>query len=73
VANLESVDRSWAHALFDFVGAQHGREGIRQLLFALRTHGFLEPAVMMAFGVTLDEFDRGFRSFVQTRLAPQMT
>ena len=71
VANLESVDRVWAHAVFDFVGAQYGQDGIRQLLVALRAHGFLEPAVMMAFGVTLDEFDRGFRSFVQTRLAPQ--
>jgi hypothetical protein len=71
VANLDTVDRHWAHAVFDFVGAQHGQEGIRQLLFALRAHAFLEPAVTTAFGVTLDEFDRGFRGFVQTRLAPQ--
>jgi hypothetical protein len=71
VANLDTVDRHWAHAVFDFVGAQYGQEGIRQLLFALRAHAFLEPAVTTAFGVTLDEFDRGFRGFVQTRLAPQ--
>jgi beta-lactamase regulating signal transducer with metallopeptidase domain len=71
VANLDTVDRRWAHAVFDFVGAEHGQEGVRRLLFALRAHAFLEPAVTMAFGVTLDEFDRGFRGFVQTRLAPQ--
>jgi beta-lactamase regulating signal transducer with metallopeptidase domain len=71
VANLDTIDRHWAHAVFDFVGAQRGQDGIRQLLFALRAHASLEPAVMMAFGVTLDEFDRGLRGFVQTRLASQ--
>jgi hypothetical protein len=71
VTNLDTVDRHWAHAVFDFVGVEHGQEGIRRLLFGLRAHAFLEPAVTMAFGVTLDEFDRGFRGFVQTRLVPQ--
>ena len=65
VASL--ADRHWAHALFDFVTAQYGAEGIRQLLFALRAHETLVQAVPMAFGVTLDQFDQGFREFVTLR------
>ena len=61
------ADRQWAHALFDFVAAQYGAEGIRRLLFALRQHETLVQAVPMAFGVTLDQFDQGFRGNVTIR------
>jgi len=65
VASL--ADRHWAHALFDFLMVQYGAEGIRQLLFALRAHETLVQAVPMAFGVTLDQFDQGFRGYVTIR------
>ena len=69
VASLATTDRQWAHALFDFVAIQYGAEGIRQLLFALRARETLEQALPIAFGVTLDQFDEGFRNYVTTRFA----
>jgi beta-lactamase regulating signal transducer with metallopeptidase domain len=63
LANLVATDRHWAHALFDFVAARYEAEGIRRLLFALRSHETLAPAVPMAFGVTLDQFDQEFRTY----------
>jgi len=67
LANLDAPDRPWAHALFDFVVAQHGEEGVRKLLFALRARDTLVQAVPMAFGVTFDRFDQEFRGYVMTR------
>ena len=67
VATIATTDRHWAHAVFDFVAAQHGSEGVRRLLFALRAHETLAPAVPMAFGVTPDQFDQEFRGYVMTR------
>ena len=64
VASLASTDRHWAHAVFDFVAAEHGAEGVRRLLFALRSRETLAQAVPMAFGVTIDQFDRGFQQYV---------
>jgi hypothetical protein len=67
VANLDTTDRHWAHAVFDFVAEQEGEEGIRRLLFALRARETLAAAVPMAFGVTLEQFDQAFRAYVTTR------
>ena len=67
VATRAITDRHWAHAVFDFVAAQYGEEGVRQLLFALRARGTLAQSVAMAFGVTLDEFDGSFRGYVMSR------
>ena len=64
IAVLVNTDRHWAHAVFDFVAAQHGAEGVRRLLFALRAHATLPPAVPMAFGITLDQFEEEFRAYV---------
>ena len=64
VASLDSPDRHWAHALFDFVAARHGTEGVRRLLLALRAQRTLVQAVPKAFAVTLDQFDAQFRSYV---------
>jgi beta-lactamase regulating signal transducer with metallopeptidase domain len=66
LANLVAGDRHWAHALFDFVAAQHEAEGVRRLLFALRSRDTLAPAVPMAFGVTLDQFNQQFRGYLTT-------
>jgi len=67
VASLGPTDRHWAHAVFDFVAAQDGAEGVRRLLFALRAKETLTQAVSMAFDVTPDQFDRTFRGYVTTR------
>jgi len=67
VANLDTTDRHWAHAVFDFVGGQQGEEGIRRLLFALRMRETMALAVPMAFDVTLDQFDEAFRGYATAR------
>jgi hypothetical protein len=67
VAVLVNTDRHWAHAVFDFVAAEHGGEGVRQLLFALRARVTLSEAVSMALGVTLDQFDERFHDYVTAR------
>ena len=67
VASLDAPDRQWAHAVFDFVAAQHGEEGVRRLLFALRAHDTLVQAVPMAFGVPFGEFDQEFGGYVTAR------
>jgi len=67
VARLGPADRHWAHAVFDFVAVEHGAEGIRRLLSALRAHDTLDQAVPTAFGVSLDQFDQDFRDFVAAK------
>lgn len=67
VASLGDKDLHWAHAMFDFVADQHGDEGVRRLLFALRARESLAPAVPMAFGITVEQFDQAFRGYVTNR------
>jgi len=69
VADLDDTDRHWAHAMFDFVAEQNGEEGVRRLLFALRVHSTLAPAVPMAFGETLAQFDDAFRRYLTNRFS----
>ena len=64
IAALVNTDRHWAHAVFDFVAAQDGAEGVRRLLFALRSQQTLPQAVPLAFGVTFEQFEQAFRSYV---------
>jgi hypothetical protein len=64
VAVLVDTDRHWAHAVFDFVAARQGAEGVRRLLFALRAHETVDRAVPMAFGITFEQFEQEFRSYV---------
>ena len=64
VAVLVDTDRHWAHAVFDFVAARQGAEGVRRLLFALRAHETLDRAVPMAFGITFEQFEQEFRGYV---------
>jgi hypothetical protein len=61
---LVNTDRHWAHAMFDFVDAQHGDDGVRRLLLALRAQDTLAQAVSMAFGLTLAQFEEQFRGYV---------
>jgi beta-lactamase regulating signal transducer with metallopeptidase domain len=64
VAVLVDSDRHWAHAVFDFVAARQGAEGVRRLLFALRAHETVDRAVPMAFGITFEQFEQEFRGYV---------
>jgi hypothetical protein len=65
--SLAGSDRHWAHALFDFVAAEYGAEGIRRYLFVLRTRSGPTDAIPVAFGVSLGDFNRAFRAYVATR------
>jgi hypothetical protein len=67
VAALDDDSRHWAHAVFDYVAAEQGTEGVRRLVFALRAHETLWQAIPAAFGVGVDRFDGGFRDFVTAR------
>jgi hypothetical protein len=61
------LDRVWGHAMFDFVAAEYGSQGLRRYLTILRNIASPVEAVRMAFGVTRDDFDRAFRTFARTR------
>ena len=67
LASLSEADRHWGHVLFDFVAAQHGAEGIRRYLFALRARPRPTEAIPVAFGGTLDTFERAFNAYVVAR------
>ncbi|HEV8393558.1 MAG TPA: M56 family metallopeptidase [Vicinamibacterales bacterium] len=71
VAALDDDSPHWAHAVFDYVAAEQGAEGIRRLVFALRSHDTLRQAIPEAFGVGVDQFDRGFLDFVAARFTPR--
>ena len=72
VATLESNGRNWAHAVFDYVAAEHGgADGVLRLLFALRSQATMVQAIPMAFGLTVDQFDQGFRDYVGVRFGPR--
>jgi hypothetical protein len=55
----------WAHAVFDFVAAEYGTQGLRQYLAALRTGS---DSTRVAFGVAATDFDQAFQVFVRRRL-----
>jgi len=68
VTTLEGNGRNWSHAVFDYVAAEHGgTDGVLRLLFALRSQTTIAQAVPMAFGITVDQFDQGFRTYVELR------
>ncbi len=60
------------HAVFEFIEARYGKEGIRQFLFALRKSviGGGEDAYEEAFKMTPDEFDQAFERYLKERFKP---
>ncbi len=60
------------HAVFEFVEARWGKEGIRQFLFALRKSviGGGEDAYDEAFRMKPDEFDQAFERYLKERFKP---
>src|SRR5690606_23267093 len=61
------------HAVFEFVEARWGEEGIRQFLFSLRKSvigGGDDDAYREAFGLSPDEFDEAFDRYLRDRFKP---
>ena len=60
------------HAVFEFIEAKYGKEGIRQFLFALRKSviGGGEDAYEEAFRMKPDEFDQAFERYLKERFKP---
>ncbi len=60
------------HAVFDFIEAKFGKEGIRQFLFALRKSaiGGGEDAYEEGLRMKKDEFDQAFERYLKERFKP---
>jgi hypothetical protein len=60
------------HAVFEFIEARYGKEGIRQFLFALRKSviGGGEDAYEEALKMKPDEFDQAFERYLKERFKP---
>jgi hypothetical protein len=60
------------HAVFEFIEARWGKEGLRQYLFSLRKSviGGGEDAYMEAFRITPEEFDQQFDKYLKDRFKP---
>src|SRR5256712_932595 len=60
------------HAVFEFIEAKWGKEGIRQFMFSLRKSviGGGEDAYEEAFKMKTDEFDQAFDRYLKERFKP---
>ena len=60
------------HAVFEFIEAKYGKEGIRQFLFALRKSviGGGEDAYEEALKLKKEEFDEAFERYLKERFKP---
>src|SRR5207248_7407255 len=60
------------HAVFEFIEAKFGKEGIRQYLFSLRKSviGGGEDAYEEALRLKKDEFDQAFEKYLKDRFKP---
>src|SRR5713226_1428978 len=60
------------HAVFEFIEAKFGKEGIRQFLFSLRKSviGGGEDAYEEALRMKKDEFDQSFERYLKDRFKP---
>jgi hypothetical protein len=61
------------HAVFEFIEARWGKEGIRQFLFSLRKSvigGGDDDAYQEAFELSPDEFDQAFDRYLRDRFKP---
>src|SRR5262245_47428400 len=60
------------HAVFEFIEAKFGKEGIRQFMFALRKSviGGGEDAYEEALKMKRDEFDQSFERYLKDRFKP---
>src|SRR5207245_5711305 len=60
------------HAVFVFIEAKFGKEGVRQFMFSLRKSviGGGEDAYEEAFRMKKDEFDQAFEKYLKDRFKP---
>ena len=60
------------HAVFEFIEAKYGKDGIRQFLFALRKSviGGGDDAYEEAFKMKPEEFDQAFERYLKERFKP---
>src|SRR2546423_8344473 len=60
------------HAVFEFIEAKYGKEGIRQFLFSLRKSviGGGEDAYEEALRMKKEEFDQNFERYLKDRFKP---
>jgi hypothetical protein len=69
VEDLTVSDRQSGHAVFDFVAAEYGAQGIRQYLAALGAGPTVRSdAIRAAFGVSAHDFNAAFQRYVRTRV-----
>ena len=70
--NPRLVPYNLGHALFEFIEAKWGKEGIRQFMFSLRKSviGGGEDAYEEAFKMKPDEFDQAFDRYLKERFKP---
>jgi hypothetical protein len=66
------VPYNLGHAVFEFIEAKFGKEGIRQFMFALRKSviGGGEDAYEEALRMKKDEFDQAFDRYLKDRFKP---
>jgi hypothetical protein len=61
------------HAVFEFIEARYGKEGIRQFLYTFRKNivgGGLEEIYQQAFRLKPEEFDEQFEKWLKERFKP---
>jgi len=66
--SLTAADRAWGHAVFDFIAAEYGGQGLRRYLAALRDISTRREAVRVAFSTSTGDFSTAFRTYVRLRL-----
>lgn len=67
VATLADSDRAWGHAVFDFIAAEYGIQGIQRYVAVIGSNSPPADAALAAFGITATEFERAFQTYVRIR------
>jgi len=70
--NARLVPYNLGHAVFEFIEAKFGKEGVRQFVFSLRKSviGGGEDAYEEALKMKKDEFDQAFERYLKERFKP---
>jgi Tol biopolymer transport system component len=70
--NARLVPYNLGHAVFEFIEAKYGKEGVRQFVFSLRKSviGGGEDAYEEALKMKKDEFDQAFERYLKDRFKP---
>ena len=70
--NARFVPYNLGHAVFEFIEAKFGKEGVRQFIFSLRKSviGGGEDAYEEALKMKKDEFDQAFERYLKERFKP---